>query len=199
MKSFVGLIFFALGSMLATPASSELIQHLDASVSQSVITNAAGVVTDWKDQSSYNNDAKSSVGSVTYPSSTTLGNGKVGLDFGSTRNTLSLFTAAEQDSWLNQSGRTDGFCVVVAFKCNALVGKWNDMIGNNSATSSGFQMRYNSGGTMAAALGGKKIQKNNQQKVAAGNTIVYSFNYDASSGNCDFWDSKNNSSMTRKY
>jgi len=196
MKSLAGLIFFALGSILTAPASAELIQHLDASVSRSVITNRAGVVTEWKDQSSYNNDAKSGVGSVTYPSSTTLANGKVGLDFGSTRNTLSLFTAAEQDSWLNQSVRTDGFCVVVAFKCNALVGKWNDMIGNSSVVSSGFQMRYSRDGTMQAALGGKTIQKNGKQKVAAGDTIVYSFNYDASNGSYDFWDSKNNGSQT---
>jgi hypothetical protein len=173
-----------------------LIQHLDATVPGSVSGNP---VTQWADQSgsAVAYDAIPAVGSVYYPSSSlsASGLGLAGLDFGDTLNSLELFTAGESDSWLNQvSG--NGFCVLVAFKCDSLnTGDWNDLIGNSAAIASGFGLRYSKDGTMQTYLGGVMAQKNDGLKVAAGDTIVYGFNYNAGTGVYAFWDSKNSSAM----
>ncbi len=171
---------------------ADLIQHLDATVSGSVTGDP---VTQWADQSSYGNDATDDVGNVYYPSTSLSASGLAGLDLGTSRNTLELFNASGQDSWLNQSSGS-GFCVLIAFKCDALTGSWNDLIGNSSsATTEGFGMRWSSSGSMQAYLGGNSFNKGGSS-VAAGDTIVYAFNYNGSTDSYEFWDSKNNNSIT---
>ncbi|MFC1608292.1 LamG-like jellyroll fold domain-containing protein [Candidatus Latescibacterota bacterium] len=175
-------------------AQAAVIQHLDATVSGSIITDGAGEVTNWDDQSLAGNNATHAVGSVYYPSTNLSSTGLAGLDFGTDRNSLELFDAAESDSWLDQSAGTGGFTVLVAFMADSLISDWNDLIGNSSSVSSGFGMRFSNSGGMQAYLNGP-IDIGGAV-VAAGNTIVYAFRYNASTGAYEFWDSKNGISVT---
>ncbi|MCK5564585.1 MAG: sulfatase-like hydrolase/transferase, partial [Planctomycetes bacterium] len=163
------------------------IQHLDATVSASV---TGSPVSQWADQSGNGNDAIADVGSVYYPSSSLSASGLAGLDFGTTRNSLELFTVAESDSWLDQSAGTDGFAVMIAFKCDALHSDWSDVLGNSSSTS-GFGLRYSSTGQIAGYLGDQTFQSDGSSLIQAGDTVVIGFNYDAMQGEYEFWDSKN--------
>ncbi len=170
-------------------AKAALIQHLDGSVAASVTNNP---VTQWVDQTSYGNDATNNVGSVFYPSTSLSPSGLAGLNFGTGRNTLELFDVTGQDAWLNQTSGS-GFCVLIAFKCDSLHTSWNDLIGNSSAVGLGFGLRYDHTGTMQAYVGGGSFNKTTGA-VAAGDTIVYAFNYNASGNSYDFWDSKSEDS-----
>ena len=71
---------------VATPAGAELIQHLDATVAGSVVTDGSGKVTQWTDQSGAGNHATPDLGDVMYPSTIAFPGGPAGLDFGETRN-----------------------------------------------------------------------------------------------------------------
>ena len=172
-------------------AGADMIQHLDATVSGSV---TGSPVSQWSDQTSYNNHATSAIGNVYYPSTSLSTSGLAGLDLGVSRNTLELFDATGQDSWLNQT-LGSGFAVLIAFKADAVTGDWNDLIGNSSAVTSGFGLRYSNVGAMQAYLGGLTINKSGAV-VSAGDTIVYAFNYSASGNSYEFWDSKSDSSTT---
>jgi len=184
----------ATDGVLVTVGTGQLdpIQHLDATVSGSV---TGSPVTRWADQSSNGNDAVNGVGNVYYPGTSLSASGLAGLDFGYDYNNLELFDETGQDIWLDQStGR--GFCVLVAFKCDALTNSRIDVIGNTgSSTSSGFGLRYTSGGDLRGYLGGISFSMGGTP-VAVGDTIVYAFNYDASTGVYEVWDSKNNNSIT---
>ncbi len=170
---------------------ADLIQHLDATDAGSVTGNP---VSQWADQTSYNNHAASDIGNVYYPSTSLSASGLAGLDLGSSRNTLELFDVSGQDSWLNQTSGS-GFCVLIAFKTDGLIGSWSDLIGNSSAVSSGFGLRYSDVGVMQAYLGGLTINKTGAV-VAAGDTIVYAFNYNTSTDTHDYWDYQSDSSTT---
>jgi hypothetical protein len=185
------IVLSILTFVTAGVVNADLIQHLDATISGSVLGNP---VTQWTDQTGKNNHALPKVGSVFYPSTSKSASGLSGLDFGAGQNSLQLFDATGQDSWLNQTSG-NGFCVLIAFKCDSLVGGWDDLIGNSSATGSGFGMRWSGSGAMQAYLGGVTINKGGQS-VAAGDTIVYGFNYNAATNSYELWDSKNESSMT---
>jgi len=163
------------------------VQHLDATVSSSV---TGSPVSQWADLSGNGNDAAGSVGNVYYPSGSLSASGLAGLDFGTTRNSLELFTAAESDTWLNQSAGTNGFAVMVAFKCDSLHSDWSDVLGNSSSTSD-FGLRYSSTGQIAGYLGGQTFQSSGSSLVQPGDTVVIGFNYDAMEGEYEFWDSKN--------
>lgn len=191
-KSQVTLLMCLL--LIAGTVQCALIQHLDATVSGSVTGNP---VTQWTDQSGSGNDATSAVGSVTYPSGSRSESGLAGLDFGTDRNTLQLFDAVASDSWLGQSSGS-GFAVLVAFKVDSVTGDWNDLIGNSSSVASGFGMRYSNSGLIQAYLGGVTINKTGES-VSVGDTIVYAFNYNASTDTYEFWDSKNDSSRTGSF
>lgn len=180
--------------LLATCSQAANIQSLDATVSGSVSTNTSNVVTHWADQSGWANDAVPAVGSVLYPSSTRFACGDAGLDFRAGRKYLELFTATKSESWLSQTSGF-GFCVLIAFKAEAIVNSWNDLFGNSSAVSSGFGLRYSNSGMMQGYLGGETINKSGSP-VAAGDTIVYSFNYNSATNTYEFWDSKNDSITT---
>ena len=171
-----------------------LLQHLDATNTDSVATGGGGV-TNWMDQTANGNDAASSAGSVLYPSTSLSAAGLAGLDMQAGLNSLELFSAAASDSWLDQSSG-NGFCVLVAFKCDDLVsGTDNDLIGNSTSSASGFGMRYTQTGEIQAYLGGE-LMVSTGRSVEAGDTLVFAMNYDAVSGICEFWDSKNGTSVT---
>ena len=185
--------------LMASIGQAALIQHLDASLPASVVTDVNGVA-EWIDQSGNGNNAVIARQPVIYPSTSVSASGLSGLDFGTGRYNLRLFDVADTGSWLNfdagASGTaTGGFAVLIAFKADSVLNNWNDLIGNSTTLTDGFFMRYSSSGTMSASLEGN-IQKNAQEIVEAGDTIVFAFNYDAATGACEFWDSKNNSSMT---
>jgi arylsulfatase A-like enzyme len=170
---------------------TEPIQHLDAAeAGATVVTDVSDIVTQWIDQSGNGNDAFPDIGNIFYPGSSLSASGLAGLDFGSSRTSLELFTAAESDSWLDQSAGTDGFAVMVAFKCDALGSGWSDVLGNSSSTS-GFGLRYSSSGQIAGYLGGQTFQSNGGNLIQPGDTVVVGFNYDAMQGEYEFWDSKN--------
>jgi len=179
--------------VLVTVGNGEVdpIQHLDATVSGSV---TGSPVTQWADQSGNGNDAANAEGSVYYPSTSLSASGLAGLDFGADRNSLELFDETGQDIWLDQSSGS-GFCVLVAFKCDALTTSRIDLIGNSSSSDSGFGLRYTSSGDMRGYLGGSSFNRGGSS-IVAGDTIVYAFNYNAITGSYEFWDSKNNNSIT---
>ena len=194
-KTKLALVASAALLLIQLSARAGLIQDLDASDAASVKTNASGTVTNWLDKSGAGNAAVSSVGTVTYPS-TNLLNGLAAVKFGPARSSLQLFSSAASAAWLNQSGSTNGFCVLVAFRCNALItSNWTDIIGNSSAVSSGFFLRYGYGssGSMVAYLGGVGDTKSGAA-VSPGDRVVYGFNYSATNGQYEFWDSKNQKS-----
>jgi arylsulfatase A-like enzyme len=177
--------------------SATLIQWLDATATGSVITNSSGVVTSWLDQSGAGNNALPAIGSVYFPSTSRSASGLAGLDFGVNRNSLTLFSAAASGSWLNCTSNTNGFCVLLAFKCDGLISDWTDLLGNSSTTGTGFFMRYwntTNNGTYKINLGVNLPGVSGA--AAAGNTIIYAFNYNASSGVWTFWDSKGGSERT---
>ena len=90
-----------------------------------------------------------------------------------------------------------GFAILVAFKADSILGgnSRDIVIGNADTIISGLQLRYD-GGPMAAYLGGNAIVKGALQHVEAGDTIVFAFNYTASTGEMLFWDSKNDHTGT---
>ena len=185
--------------LMAGMGQAALIQHLDASLPGSVVTDVNGVV-EWIDQSGNGNNAVIARQPVIYPSTSVLASGLSGLDFGTGRYNLRLFESEDTDSWLNFDAgaggtATGGFAVLIAFKADSVLNTWNDLIGNSTTLTDGFLMRYSSSGVMSASLEGN-IQKNAQQNVVAGDTIIFAFNYDAATGACEFWDSKNNGSLT---
>lgn len=190
---------------MASPFSSEIaalpnavvrLQHLDAADGGSVLADG-GVVTQWLDQTTSGNDAVPAVGSARYPSASLAESGLAGVDFGTGRNSLELFSADGSDRWLDQSGGTNGFCVLVALKCDAVrADDHNDVIGNSSDGASGFGMRYTGAGEIQAWLGGQTIPSAGPGVVQAGDTLVFALNVDADAGAYDFWDSKNYTSAT---
>jgi hypothetical protein len=172
-------------------AKGSPVQHLDAAVSGSVTGFPVSV---WADQSGQENHAVSSLGSVYYPSARPSESGLSGLDFGTNLNSLTLFDEADSDGWLNQRSSSNGFCVLIAFRVDGIIGNWNDLIGNSSSVDSGFALRYSSSGALQAILGGT-INRGGLA-VMPGDTVVLGFNYNAANGSYDFWDSKNDGSKT---
>lgn len=144
---YVLIFISAFGSLtIETFSQLPLIQHLDAMAEGSIVTNGSNEVTEWKDQTTYNNNAIPLTGSV-YK----LQDGSLSwLDFGTDRNVMQLFTGSGSDIWLDQSTGSGGFCVILSFKTNSLNSDWNDVIGNSSVVSTGFGLRYSNSGTIKA-------------------------------------------------
>ncbi len=184
--------------LMASVGQGALIQHLDASLPGSVVTDGTGLVLEWIDQSGSGNNGVQARDPVLYPSTSVSASGLAGLDLGTGRYNLRLFESADTQSWLNFGAggpATGGFAILIAFKADSVLNTWNDLLGNSTTLNTGFVMRYGSNGVMHISLEGT-IQKNGQEMVEDGDTIVYAFNYDATTGAYEFWDSKNNSSMT---
>jgi len=174
---------------MAAPAGAELIQHLDASVPESVVM-LGGQVQQWKDLSGNENHAVGNRGSVLYPS-TPLAGGDVGLDFGFERNDLELFNEAETSALLDFSGAAagnSGFTVFVACRVD-MIGKEQYMIGTKN-TLNNFSMWIDDDGSMSVKLN-NNTQTDGELKAAAGDTIVFGFSYEAATGAIWFWESKN--------
>ncbi|MEM6654275.1 MAG: G8 domain-containing protein [Planctomycetota bacterium] len=175
-------------------ALATLIQHLDATVFSSVETDGGGNVTQWVDQSGSGNNALADVGDAFFPSDAAFESDALGVDLGSDRTRLELFSAAESDSWLDQSNSDDGFTVLIAFQADAIRSNWNDVIGNSGGVGRGFGMRYSSAGIVQTFIGGSSYNKSDVL-VTPDETVVYAFRYDAQAENFEFWDSISDSSL----
>lgn len=185
------LLLLALGNL---EINAQLIQHLDAGNAESVLKDSSDLIIGWNDLSGAGNNATASQGKVYYHNSNPE-DGRAWINFGNEQNSLQLFGADSSDNWLDQSSGNGGFCVLLAFKITRIIGNWNDLIGNSSAVSAGFGLRYSDKGTIQAYLGGKTINKNGIN-LSAGDRVVYALNYNATTGSYEFWDSRNNSSVT---
>jgi len=194
------LVYFCI-LLVTSISNAALIQHLDATVVGSITGNP---VTRWADQSGNGNHAIPSVGRVYYPSTNISASGMAGLDFGSTRNSLSLLSTTKTENLLNFSAgggayMNSGICVLIAFKCNDLgtEGWLNDLIGVTSFIGDGgFGIRYGSNGAISCYLGGTAWSRGMENAIAAGDTVVIGFNYNARTGGFEFWDSKNKNSLS---
>lgn len=194
-----------LGSLLVAwvpSAHASLFQHLTATDAPSITKNASNGVTAWADKSGNANDAIPKNGTVTHPAGNAFASGRVGLDFGDTRNSLQLLDVAATDSLLDFSGAASGksgFAVLVAVRVDSLItNDWNDVIGLTSTISQGgFGMRYSQSGVIQAYLGGTTFQRpGSDLEVAAGDSVILGFNYDATTGTVQLWDSLNDSLAT---
>ena len=174
-------------------AWAQLIQHLDASVSESILTGGQGAVTQWTDQSGSGNHGLPFAGAVY---KTTDGD-HTWLDFGSARNALELFTGTASAGWLDCSDGSGGFSVFVVLKVDDLHTDWNDMLGNTSAAlgQEGFGMRWSNSGTIQNYLAGVKLESSN---VSPGDVVLFWLNYDAAAGEAIFWDSKHEVQVTEE-
>ena len=188
---YATIVFFALQFISYTSVRGQdgLIQHLDAGIEASISTDDNGYVISWIDQSPNGNDALTTLGSVLKHSE----NGIHWLDFGESRNSMRLFSNSASDSWLDQSAGTSGFCVIISFKAVDIHDSWNDLIGNSSAVSTGYGMRFNSSGSIQVYLGGTTL---GGPAVASGESMVMAFNYNASENSYEFWDSKSKSTLS---
>ncbi|GAG24720.1 unnamed protein product, partial [marine sediment metagenome] len=148
------MLVLAVCLCMAAPAGAELIQHLDATVEGSVVTDGAGVVTQWIDQSGSGNNAVAGIGTVLYPGTVAFPGGPVGLDFGLERTSLELLSSNASDRLLDQSAGTGGFTVIVVTYTSAVQGTWNDLIGNTSSVGNGWGFRNNFAGQYQVYLHG---------------------------------------------
>ena len=175
-----------------TKLHAQLIQHLDATVASSIVLSGANIQS-WNDQSGNGNNAIQENGNVIYSTSSNPS----WIDFGATRNSLELFSSVDSKSWLDQSSSPNGFCVLIAFKADAILDtNWNDLIGNSSNISSGFGLRYSAAGVPQCYLGGQQPSDMSAATISPGDKVVFAFNYNASSGTYEIWVSKNSTSYT---
>ena len=175
---------------VASPAGADLIQHLDASVSESIVVDANNVLLEWLDLSGNDNHAVANVGFVFYPS-TPLAGGLVGLDFGLEHNDLQLLDVNETSALLDFPGAAagnSGFTVFVACRVDE-IGEDQDVIGTKH-TLDNFAIRIKEDGEMQARLD-TQIDTDGELLAVAGDTIVFGFSYEAATGNYWFWESKN--------
>lgn len=172
-------------------AQAELIQHLDATITASVIKDGAGKVTQWTDQSGKGNHAVAGVGTVRHPSTSVSSTGLVGMDFGATRNSLTLLTSGASDKWMNQTASNpngaDGFCILFAFKFDGLASTC-DLFGNMSNhNGNGMCVRFSTDGEYVIYWHDNSFARGG--KVAVGHTVVFGIYFEASTGRWTMWDS----------
>jgi hypothetical protein len=187
---------------LALPVRAELIQHLKVTNGSSLSTVAGGDVLSWADRSGFGKDAGSKVGTAAYPSSYLFPSGVAGVEFGPARTSLQLLNAADTDALLDFTSTAaghSGFAVMVSVRVGSLkTDDWNDLIGVTSAsTNGGFALRWSLGGVIQAYMGGTVFQRpGSDVKVATGDSLVLIFNYDATTGLVQLWDSLNQTTAT---
>jgi hypothetical protein len=173
---------------MAVPAGAELIQHLDASVLESVVVSGNAVVQ-WNDLSGMGNDATSvnAAGTVMYPS-TPFPGGMPGLDFGLERNDLILLDSAGTEALLNFSpggaaeGNT-GFTVFIAFHVDVKDPTGTEHILGNWTTLDNFAIRIRPGGEVSAIFDNQR--NTGQGTLTSGDTVVCAFSFDVGTG--DTW------------
>ena len=183
----VHVLVLAVCLCMAAPAGAELIQHLDATVEGSVVTDGAGAVIQWIDQSGSGNNAVAGMGSVLYPGTIAFPGGPVGLDFGLERTTLELLSSNASDQWLDQSAGTGGFTVIVVSHTSAVHTSWNDLIGNTSGVNNGWGFRYGSAGQYQVYLHGNTGGNSPENTIQAGDTTVWTHTYNAATGASELW------------
>lgn len=172
------------------PEPPEALQLLD------VATLPTSPLSVWSDQSGQNNNAAALVGQVTFPSSSLSKSGLEGVDFGAGRNSLKLFDAEESKAILDLSVNGDGFCIMIAMKCDSLVQSgFNDVLGNSTESLTGLQMGYTPDGIIQVRLGTELIISSGKA-LSNGDTVVMAFQYDANSETYELWDSKNYTSRS---
>ena len=195
----LGIAFFL---TLAASGQAGLIQHLKVANGASVTTGAGGAVVSWTDQSGAGKNATPKVGTAVYPSSYPFASGKTGVEFGPARTSLQLLNVADTDALLDftsAASGNSGFAVIVSVRVGTLkTDDWNDLIGVTSgSTNGGFAMRWSLGGVIQAFMGGTVFQRPaSDLKVKTGDSLVLIFNYDATTGAVQLWDSLNQTTAT---
>ena len=189
-----------LSQMWMQPAEQKLVQHLDASLMESVITNGNGLVTGWKDQSGNDYDAKPLVGATYFPGASKSETGLPGIDFGNEPNKLELFSSTQNDAILDFTGiaaKNSGLALFMVFKVDEFVNNQNDIMGNSTSVNdvNGFGLRYDSQGYPRVYVGGQKIIINNHQ-IKKNETVVYAVNYNKSKNILKFWNSSSGTAET---
>ena len=173
------------------PAGAELIQHLDASVPDSVVLSGDGVVR-WNDLSGNGNDATANRGTVLYPS-TPFPGGDVGVDCGFERNDLELFDATETSALLDFSGAAagnSGFTLLVACRVDMVDPSNDQYILGTRNTNGNFMLWFDNNGDITCKVN-NNTNSDGELPYAAGDTIVLGVSYEAATGNIWFYESKN--------
>ncbi|MGB0373100.1 MAG: sulfatase-like hydrolase/transferase [Opitutales bacterium] len=164
--------------------TADPIQDLNASIAESI------TISSWTDQSGNGNDALPEIGNVTYPSSSLLSTGIPGIDFGSERTSIELFSSSESAAWLDQSSNPNGFAIMVAFKCEDIVpGVFNDLLGNSTDSTTGLQLGYTENGQLQVTLNGTVLSTPPASALEAGDTVIAALNYDADASTLSLWNS----------
>lgn len=192
----------------ATPyvaiSGSTLHAHLDGSVATSVTADGTSkLVSAWADQTVNAFNASTGVGTVLFPGSATSQSGLGGLDMGFTtgaapKSTLTWFSAAQQDQWLDFSSGAGalpygGFSVFAVVHPDAVLGGSNrDVVMGSTETE--FSLRYEAGRPQVRL--GNAILQGKAGAVIAGETVVLAVSYNATSGELKLSDSKSNTTST---
>ncbi|MCH7225901.1 hypothetical protein [Haloferula sp. A504] len=203
----VGESGLELGATELVSPTEGLIVHLDASSPGSVSVDGSGNVTSWADLTVNGNDAVPTPGDapVTFPSENLSDKGLAGVDsdHSTARARMDLFSPREaQDGWLDfagSAGGNSGFAILVAVQCDSFLGgSVRDVVMANhgtSPTSADHQLMIRcEQGTMMASLNGTVLETGSN--LAAGRTVVLALNYDAATGETEFWDSYNDTPVT---
>ena len=189
-RNFLTVLFMAC-LCIAAPAGAELIQHLDASVADSVMVSG-DAVTHWNDLSGNENHAIANRGAVLYPS-TPLAGGDVGLDFGFERNDLQLFDQDGASALLDFSGAAagnNGFTVFVAFRVDWLGNDDQYILGTRNTNGNFMLWLDNADGVLRCKVN-NNTTTSGELTAAAGDTIVFGVSYEAATGDIWFYESKN--------
>lgn len=185
-------------------SGSTLYGHLDGSLSASVTADGTtNIVSAWADQTVNAFDASTGVGTVFYSGFASSQSGLSGLDMGFTtgaapKSTLTWFSAAQQDQWLDFSSGAGalpygGFSVFAVVHPDTVLGGSNrDVVMGSTETE--FSLRYEAGRPQVRL--GNAILQGKAGAVNAGTTVVLAVNYNATSGELKLWDSKSNTTST---
>ena len=184
---------------VSTPAGAKLVQHLDASVPSNVVTDGAGVVSQWNDLSGNGNHAVANRGTVLYPS-TPFAAGDVGVDCGLERNDLQSFDQAGTSALLDFSGAAagnSGFTIFVVCRVDA-IGVGDQYLLGTRNTLGNFSFHIEDDGVVGCKMQ-SNIASGGALPAAAGDTIVLGASYEAATGNVWFWESKNDWTETATF
>ena len=190
------------GAPYVAVAGSTLYANLDGSVAASV-TAASTIVSAWADQTVNAFNASTGVGTVLFPGSATSQSRLGGLDMGFTtgaapKSTLTWFSAAQQDQWLDFSSGAGalpygGFSVFAVVHPDTVLGVSNrDVVMGSTETE--FSLRYEAGRPQVRL--GNAILQGKAGAVTAGATVVLAVSYNATSGELKLSDSKSNTTST---